>query len=204
MNRDHRNDTDQLNDAQAGWECARLLAMTRTAAKRAAQLEAQLQAFDAATLHAEDGAALSASELDRLITDVFALQDGVDVMGFVANGLRGREEELIVAGDELRAEAARALSAGSADRSFVMLAAAMLTTAEGFPPLADALTADACFVAEWGDISVRDLLAAFHESDPMRARRVCLTALVHPDAPLSSLDLDAMRRLADALRIADV
>lgn len=204
MNGDHRSDTDRLNDAEAAWECARLLMMARTAAERAARLETELQAFDAAELRTKDSAVLTAAELDRLITDVFALQDGVDVMAFAANRLRGRDHSLVVPGDDLRAEAARALAAGSADPSFVLHAAGMLTSAAGFPALADALTADARFVAEWSNVSVRDLLTAFQESDPMRARRVCLTALVHPEAPMSSLDFVAIQRLADALRAADV
>ncbi|HZV75136.1 MAG TPA: hypothetical protein VFF79_15585 [Conexibacter sp.] len=195
--------TNRMDDSQVAWACARLLAMARTAATRSAQLDARLHAFDAAAALAAGGAALAAAELDRIVTDVFALQDGADVMGSVANRLRGRDESVVVARDELRAEAVRAFAAGSADRSFVLFAAGMLTTGEGFPALADALTANVSLMSEWGDLSVRDLLSAFHASDPTRARRVSSTALIHPDAPLASLDSDMIQRLAEALRRAD-
>ena len=192
--------TDHLTDAQAAWALARLRAMARTAGERAKTLEDRLQAFDAAGVLTEGGAAVTAAELRHVVADVFGLQDGVDVMGFVANRLQGRDETVVVSAEELQAEAAGALAGGSADPSFVLLAIGMLPAHEGFPALADALASGTGAVAEWGDLSVRGLLDAFQGSDPARARRICATALVHPDTPISGLDPAMIARLAGALR----
>jgi hypothetical protein len=196
-------DTKPASDAQAGWNCARLLAIIRTVSAHGAGLEERLSAFDPTALRTEDAAAMTAADLDAVVSEIHALQDAVDIMAFLVDRLRGRKATLVVTAEELRTEATRALAQGSADLASVRFAAGMLDDAEGFPALADAIAVDPSVASQWTEITVLDLLTVFHASDPMHARRVCLTALVHPDAPMSSLDLEAMRRLADALRSAD-
>lgn len=199
----HESGTEHLTDPQAVWALARLLTMARVAGLRARALEQRLQAFDAPAVLSEGGAAATAAELRRTVADVFALQDGVDVMGFVANRLRGCDETVVVSAEELQHEAASALAGGSTDPSFVLLAVGMLPTHEGFPALADALAAGTGAVAEWGDLTVRGLLGAFQGSNPARARRVCATALVHPDTRVAGLDAAMIARLVGALRADD-
>jgi hypothetical protein len=196
--------TEELDDAQVGWACARLLTMARTAATNASQLVSRLEEFDAPTVFGNRGAALRVADLGGIVADVFALQDGVDVMGSVANSLREHEDDVIVARNELRDEAAHALASASPDPSFVLLAASMLTATEGFPAMADALIADTSAVSSWGGLTARDLLGTFAESDTPRIRRICSMALIHPDAPLATLDPDLIERLAEALRTTDV
>ncbi len=198
-----RSETDQLDEGRVGWECARLLAMAHTAQARAADLAERLAAFDPATLHEEAGVLLSSSELERIADAVLTLEDGVDVMLLVATQLRGRDAALVVTGEEVSTAAARALASGSADYAFVALAASMLTPADGYPALAEALTVDHVLIAAWTDVSADDLLCAFRDSDPARARRLCREALVHPDTPVASLDPDAIERLARTLRATD-
>lgn len=202
MDSEH-HDTNPVSDAEAGWSCARLRAMTRTVSAHSAGLEQRLSVFAPAALRTEDGAAMTASDLDAVVSDILALQDAVDIMAFLVNRLGGREATLIVTAEEIRTVAVRALAEASADLAFVTFAAGMLDAAEGFPALAEAITVDPGFAARWTETSVLDLLTAFHASDPMHARRACLTALVDPDAPMSSLDLGALQRLAAALRSAD-
>ena len=201
MDSDHG---DVLGDSEAGWECARLLTLARATAARAEHIEDQLRGFDPVTLNAENGAILSRSEFDSIVADTLALHETAEIMGFIANRLGGRQETLIVAADDVRAAAAHGLAAGTADPAFAMSAVRMLRTAEGFPAIAEAITAEANLLAQWGTITSRDLLTALADGDEAQIEDVCRTAHIDPDAPLSGLDLMSVQQFAEALRAADV
>ena len=102
-----------------------------------------------------------------------------------------------------RAAAAGALMEGGSDLWMVEMAVRLLDRPRGFPALADAIEIDplGC-VAGWGETTVGDLLDTFHGDDAGRTAAVCEAAGVNTDARWSSLGIDALRRICEALRAA--
>jgi len=193
---DHNDDTRST----LGWQLVLLRELASHAGALAVGIEDRLEAFDPDALNEGTGAALSAAELNQAVDGALELQDLSDVIGVIASSLPPQDELLVLSADDIAEEAGRALSAGSAHRRSVVLSARLLTPSAGFGALADAITSDASLVSRWGSLTVRELLTAFRECDPLLIRRVCSAAAVHPDSEWATLDFNAITRVGDALR----
>jgi hypothetical protein len=202
MSRQHRRDDDSSTDPATGWKLVLLRQHTREARSLATRLEDLLSAFDPNALGAGNGATLGSVELSRAVEAALDFQEKADIVGVIAGGIAARRDALVLTSHDLADESARALRAGSADSASVVLSARLLTPREGFGALADAITSDVGILSDWGALTVRDLLAAFHESDAALVRRVCLLADIHPDTGWADLDVSAIARMSDALRDA--
>jgi hypothetical protein len=201
MSRPQERD-DEPSRAAIGWRLVLIRDLASHAGALAIGIEDRLEAFDADALNEGNGAALSATELHQVVEGALELQDLSDVVGVIAATFPSHDELLVLSAEEIAEEAARVLSAGSAHRRGVVLSARLLTPGTGFISLADAITSDPALVSLWGSLTVRELLTAFRECDALLMRRVCRAARIHPDDEWATLDVDAIRRVAEALRSA--
>jgi hypothetical protein len=201
MTRQHEHD-DESSQTALGWQLVLLRQLASHAGALAIGIEQELEAFDPDVLNEGTGVALGSSELNHVIDAALELHDLSDVVGVIAGGFLTQGEMLVLSAEEIAEEAARALSAGSAHRCGVILSARLLTPSAGFGALADAITSDTGLVSRWGSLTVRELLTAFRECEPLLIHRVCKAARIHPDDAWATLDFDKVARVADALRAA--
>lgn len=201
MTRSQTHD-DEPSRTAIGWQLVLLRALASHAGALAVGIENRLEAFTPDALNEGTGAALSSGELGQVVEGALELQDLSDVVGVIAGSFPSHDELLVLSADEIAEEAARVLSAGSAHRRGVVLSAQLLTPRTGFGALADAITSDTSLVSRWGSLTVRELLTAFRDCEPLLIRRVCKAAGIHPDDEWATLSFDAITRVADAVRSA--
>lgn len=193
---------DEPLGAAVGWRLVLLRALASHAGALAVGIEGRLDAFTPDALNEGNGAMLGSTELHRVAEAGLELQDLSDVVGVIAGGLPSSGELLVLSAEEIADEAARVLSEGSGHRRGVVLSAQLLTPRMGFPALANAITSDTSLVSRWGSLTVRELLTAFRQCEPLLIRRVCRAAGIHPDDEWATLDFPTIMRVANTLRSA--
>ena len=193
---------DETPRPALGWQLVLLRALASDAGALAAGIEGLLDAFHPDALNVGRGVSLSVTELNQVVDSALELQDLSDVLGVIAGSFPSPDAPLALTSEEIANEAARALSAGSAHRRGVVLSAQLLTPRVGFCALSDAITSDPSLPSRWGALTVRELLTAFRDSNALLLRPVCRAAGIYPDKEWSTLDLDALKRVGDALRSA--
>lgn len=191
-----------MGDGDVAWQYVHLRQLLSDASAVAAAAEQRLEGVDLDALRSGNGLALSADECNGALDAILVLRDVADAMEQIARMLRRRDEALVVAAGEIVAEAENALASGSADANYVLLAVRMLRPAHGFPALAEAIEADPEAVQQWAELPVGELLACFHGCRPDHLERIAEAAQIDLATSWDALGLDALARIAAALREA--
>ncbi|HMJ02148.1 MAG TPA: hypothetical protein VK506_04350 [Conexibacter sp.] len=195
-----RHDDD---DAGArGWRLAQLRSLADEARALAETLAGRLDAFDPAAIRPGEDVTLAAPELSRALDNALELQDVADTVAVLAGGVGQPRDALTIPTDALANASATAMRGGIGHRATLLLSASLLTPSVGLAALADAIVMDASLTTQWYELTVRDLLGAFRDVDPALVERVCRSATVDPSAGWTSLDIEAVTRLAGALHTA--
>lgn len=193
-----RHDDD---DAGArGWRLAQLRSLAHEARALAETLAGRLDAFDPAAIRPGEDVTLGAPELSRALDDALELQDVADTVAVLAGGVGQPRDALTIPAGALADASTAAMRGGIGHRATLLLSASLLTPAVGLAALADAIVMDASLTTQWHELTIRDLLGAFREVDPALVERVCRFAAVDPSAGWTRLDVEAVTRLASALR----
>lgn len=191
-----------MSDGGIAWQYVHLRQLISDAAAVAAAAEQCLDGVDLDALRSGRGLALSAHECNAAMDAILVLRDVADTMEQIARSQGPRDETLVVSPQEIAAEAQRALADGSADAASVLLAVRMLRPADGFPALAVAIDSDPEAVQQWAELPVGELLSCFHGCRDEHLARIAHVADVDLETTWDELGIDALARIADALREA--
>lgn len=152
--------------------------------------------LDAFAVDSSDTRHLAANELEQLVG---MSEEVAELASQIALILAGLPHDPVVAEErELTGAARAALADGIADHRRAFAAASLLTAAQGFPALADALI-DTDAHAYW-TARVVDMLAAFRDVDDLRARQAAALAGVGATACFCELAPERVLELAHTLR----
>lgn len=201
--------TDEQDEQRAarreGWRLVQLAQLGRDVEVLARNMRELLEDFDGDELVAIGSATLDRDQRDALLNDVCALRDAADQVGMLGGELAPREDALTLSVEAVAEAAAETLSDGSGNIALVQLAARMLHREDGFTALAEGIEADpVAHASQWGDMTIGALLCAFRDADEQATAWVCASAGVSVDALWTALDVDALARLAWALRHPDI
>lgn len=108
------------------------------------------------------------------------------------------DADLQVSYSDIVAAAADDLANGIMDPIRARLAARVLPIAVGWPALVEALRSTDAHAA-WDDLTVGEMLTAFHDAEPALSNRVLAVAELSSSDRFSSCGTNGLRRLAAAL-----
>lgn len=152
--------------------------------------------LDAFAVDPSDTRHIAAHELEQLAAMGEEVAELSSQIALILDGLP--LAPLVADGRELAGAARAALADGIADHRRALTAAGLLTAAQGFPALAEALI-DTDAHAYW-TARVVDMLAAFRDVDDLRARQAAALAGVAETACFRELEPERVLELAHTLR----
>lgn len=187
---------------ERGWRIAQLRQIAEETRDLAHSVVVGLSAFDPEAIQPGERVSIGSAQLHEALVSAADTQEAAEMLGMLTANLTFADDPAIFPADALAAHSAEELRTGTGHTGTLLLCARLLSCSDGFSALAEVLASDPSLVSHWTGLSVRRLLGAFRDADGAVVERVCRVGAVHPDSPWADLDLDAVARIAGALRSA--